>query len=920
MRVLETGTSQTVSMGKKKHKLRHGKKDIDLNSESSDEGLQATGQTCPHINKSVNLNAMKKSLKQQGAIGECVTCVKNASKGGAKPVMSPSDEDVGIIVCLQCGNQGCDRYSKERHAVQHYMQPRSTSHSLVINLNSWLIWCYDCDDEVNSGSSKRLLECVDFLRKALSSASTQQATQIPGKKAGIEGSEPSANEAVEAVAAKSATKQPNNSILPKVKGLSNLGNTCFFNAVMQNLSQTHILEQQLLQCSKDVKMTLPGREAIKCDDDDDVMLPKLMPMEIRLSDCVGLTMALRSFIHDMTSSSKNSTISPSTLFGQVCKKAPRFKGFQQQDSHELLRHLLDGMRAEEIKRIQGGILQEFQRPGITPKDFDKETKLKIKEYGRQGKHTFVDSVFGGNLISTVNCEECNTPSQVFEAFLDLSLPIVVEKPTRNNNGSHRKGIMGLEKTDELAGAIDGFSTNARQSKYQDKKSKKQAKRDSKKRRKNVKNLEMPAQPSIDDVEITDKVQETSSNGNKSPIISDADIEDNLDSDLSKNRFSNLDDSQISAQNQDKMTNPQTTSAQSPERKSPLVSQGSAGSSEDSNEVVVAISTTNGQIDEVHVEDVDKEHGSKTIEQSKDIKEITEKLQEVTIKQSNLENKNNTTKLLPANDDVIQNGVSNSNSGSTSGSDASNVVPCKMSGASSSLRIDAMLESMRPLGERYQTKSFECSVASCLNQFISAELLTGNNKFGCETCTGKRYKDQPESVKKERVYTNASKQLLLFSPPAVLTLHLKRFQQVGMRLRKVDAPVQFPLILDIAPFCSSLAQGVQPGQKKVLYSLYGVVEHSGRLSGGHYTAYVKMRQPNPRIKHFLQHTSINEINLEKIYTLIHQLSSIDGEQEDEQTIEPSSGKWYYVSDSSVRETNESAVLRCQAYILFYERIY
>ena len=30
-------------------------------------------------------------------------------------------------------------------------------------------------------------------------------------------------------------------------------------------------------------------------------------------------------------------------------RAPRFKGYQQQDSHELLRYLMDGMKAEEIK-------------------------------------------------------------------------------------------------------------------------------------------------------------------------------------------------------------------------------------------------------------------------------------------------------------------------------------------------------------------------------------------------------------------------------------------------------------------------------------------------------------------------------------------------------------------------------------------
>ena len=32
------------------------------------------------------------------------------------------------------------------------------------------------------------------------------------------------------------------------------------------------------------------------------------------------------------------------------------------------------------------------------------------EYGRQVKHTFVDSLFGGYLMSTVTCEECKNVS------------------------------------------------------------------------------------------------------------------------------------------------------------------------------------------------------------------------------------------------------------------------------------------------------------------------------------------------------------------------------------------------------------------------------------------------------------------------------------------------------------------------------
>merc|ERR1719458_1954482 len=98
--------------------------------------------------------------------------------------------------------------------------------------------------------------------------------------------------------------------------------------------------------------------------------------------------------------------------------------------------------------------------------------------------------------------------------------------------------------------------------------------------------------------------------------------------------------------------------------------------------------------------------------------------------------------------------------------------------------------------------------------------------------------------KETVYSNASKQLLIFCPPPVLTIHLKRFQQTTFNLRKVNRHVEFPLELDLAPFCSSTAfsaPNVGAGAREIKYALYAVVEHSGRLQGGHYTAFIKMTE-------------------------------------------------------------------------------
>ena len=122
----------------------------------------------------------------------------------------------------------------------------------------------------------------------------------------------------------------------------------------------------------------------------------------------------------------------------------------------------------------------------------------------------------------------------------------------------------------------------------------------------------------------------------------------------------------------------------------------------------------------------------------------------------------------------------------------------------------------------------------------------------------------------------------------------------------------------------IMQGIRPGQAKVLYSLYGVVEHSGRLTGGHYTAYVKVRQDMNRLKDFLQNSDVSSMRLEKLWSAL-QISSQDttkpaNQLEDEVTT-PTAGKWYYISDSRVSEVvSEANVLRCQAYMLFYERIY
>lgn len=131
----------------------------------------------------------------------------------------------------------------------------------------------------------------------------------------------------------------------------------------------------------------------------------------------------------------------------------------------------------------------------------------------------------------------------------------------------------------------------------------------------------------------------------------------------------------------------------------------------------------------------------------------------------------------------------------------------------------------------------------------------------------------------------SRRQLISRAPECLTLHLKRFQHTARGSSKLGDKVTFPYILNLTQFCSEEGEDTtKPGFKstfdedgEVVYSLYGIVEHSGSLHFGHYVAYVK----------------------------------VDGKGEED--------TWYYISDSHVSRTTLKQVLIQDAYILFYERI-
>ena len=114
------------------------------------------------------------------------------------------------------------------------------------------------------------------------------------------------------------------------------------------------------------------------------------PLSLQLNEAGPVTLALAAFLKDMHSVGKSGTMNPGHLFGQVCRRSPQFRGFQQQDSHELLRHLMESLRTEEVKRQKTAILKYFGLSEKTdPKTVHARLKRKLQALGRYSNYTLI---------------------------------------------------------------------------------------------------------------------------------------------------------------------------------------------------------------------------------------------------------------------------------------------------------------------------------------------------------------------------------------------------------------------------------------------------------------------------------------------------------------------------------------------------
>ncbi|GBE89124.1 hypothetical protein SCP_1501270 [Sparassis crispa] len=180
-----------------------------------------------------------------------------------------------------------------------------------------------------------------------------------------------------------------------------------------------------------------------------------------------------------------------------------------------------------------------------------------------------------------------------------------------------------------------------------------------------------------------------------------------------------------------------------------------------------------------------------------------------------------------------------------------------------------------------------------------------------------------------------KRYLIATPPPVLVVHLKRFQQVSKLhamsfsggFKKLDHFVAFPEELDLGPFVAPKKEdfvlkgkgtrrtpnGVIKGTERCMYRLYAVVVHIGNMLGGHYIAYTALSSPNAAPPPPTPPADSNSPTL----STTAPTKPIGSEYQVKSTKSPR--QWAYISDTVVRLTTLEEVLKAKAYICMYERI-
>ena len=174
-----------------------------------------------------------------------------------------------------------------------------------------------------------------------------------------------------------------------LRGLYNMGSTCFMSVVIQSLLHNPLLKSWYLS---------EGHASQSCERD-------------ACTSC-----ALDEIFSEFWSGEKTEGYGAVPMLLSSWKNSEQLAGYQQQDAHEYLQFILNALHAT-------------YKPGLPEGEIDES-----EDSPHDGDCTcIIHKTFYGKLQSTVTCNECKNKTTALDPFMDLSLDLKLQAKKRKKD-------------------------------------------------------------------------------------------------------------------------------------------------------------------------------------------------------------------------------------------------------------------------------------------------------------------------------------------------------------------------------------------------------------------------------------------------------------------------------------------------------